>query len=180
MSNNEENKEKGTLYEVGFNILPTIDSENVSGEVDKIKEILKNNKAEIVKEGETKFIKLAYTMFKNSAGSNTKIDRAHFGWIKFNSDSDSINKIKEGIDNLSSVLRFLIVKTVDDDEHSTIKLVDLDSEEIEEVEDGVNIDADTTEDAEGDKESQDKKNEEETPEEESEDQLDKAIDDLVK
>ena len=130
----EENKsEDKTLYELGFNIIPTVSEDKVSGEVDLIKKILADNNAEIVKEGEVQAIDLKYTMVKKIATVNKKFDKAYFGWIKFNATPSEIGAIKDGVDAVESILRYLLAKTVDDDEHSTVK-IPLESEEGEEGE----------------------------------------------
>ncbi len=119
----EENKtSENKLYEVGFHIVPSVNLDKVADEVEKIKKTLTNHKAEIVKETEAKLINLAYQMTKKILDNNFKFDKAYFGSITFNSTAANVELIKSEIEANNNILRFLLVKTVDDLEHSTNKI----------------------------------------------------------
>jgi ribosomal protein S6 len=119
----EENKtSEMKLYEVGFHIVPSVNLDKVADEVEKIKKTLTNHKAEIVKEIETRLINLAYQMTKKILDSNLKFDKAYFGSITFNSTSANVELIKSELETNNNILRFLLIKTVDDIEHSTNKI----------------------------------------------------------
>ena len=80
----EENKtQEIKLYELGYHLTPAISEDKVSVEVSEIKKILTDNDAEIVKEGETKLMTLAYEIVNHVAGKNQKFRTAYFGWVKF-------------------------------------------------------------------------------------------------
>jgi ribosomal protein S6 len=121
MSEENKNDDK-KLYELGFHIVSSIPEEKVSDEVENLKASLNKIDAEIVKEGETKPIDLAYEITKKINEVNTKFNTAYFGWIKFNATAEGVESLKAEIDNNLNVLRYLLVKTVDDDEHSTAKI----------------------------------------------------------
>ncbi len=128
----ENTTNESKLYELGYHLVSSISEDQVSAEVEKIHKILKDNNVEIIKEGQAKSIKLAYQMIKHVAGKNQKFSTVYFGWIKFNSTADDIEKIKEEIDLNENILRSLIIKTVDDDEHSTAKILDEEAKKAEE------------------------------------------------
>lgn len=115
------------LYELGFHLVSTISEDKVAEKVDEIKAILAKNNAEIVKEGETKLMNLAYEVIKHVSGKNQKFTNSYFGWFKFNATAEAIKDIKKAVDSMEEILRSLIIKTVNDDEHSTSKIVDEDS-----------------------------------------------------
>jgi ribosomal protein S6 len=134
--------ENAKLYELGFHINPTLAEEKANAVFSQIKDVVTNNKGEVVKEGALKNIKFAYTIIKKIDGVNERFTNAYFGWVKFNAESDVIAKIKKAVDNDASIIRYIFVKTVDDFEHSTEKLAaemaeseEVSSEEIADTED---------------------------------------------
>jgi ribosomal protein S6 len=114
----EENK----LYEIGFHLVSSIPEEKVGDEFSQLKKILESHKAEIVKEGEVNLIDLAYEMVQKINGKNYKFDKSYFGWLHFNAGADAIAEIKAELDANTNVLRYIIVKTTDDEGHSTSKI----------------------------------------------------------
>jgi len=151
----EENKtNEQNLYEVGFHI---VSEDKAADELANIKAILSDNNVAVVKEGEPKIMDLAYTMIKKVNGVNQRFDKACFGWIKFTSgDTSNIEEIKKEIERNENILRYIIIKTVDDDEHSTVKILkDEEKEKVEETK------PDTAEEVSGK-------------------EIDKAVDDLVR
>ncbi len=106
--NNEEK-----IYEIGYHLISSIAEENVSKEVEKIKEYLAKEKAGIISEGAAKLRPLAYPIKKSFQGTYKTFDSAYFGFIKFELPEDAeIAKIDEKLKNNENVLRFIIVKTV--------------------------------------------------------------------
>jgi ribosomal protein S6 len=152
----EENTKDSKLYELGFHIDPAISEDQVSSKIDEIKKVLADNSAEIVKEGEPQAMKLAYEITNSIGGKNVRFNTSTFSWIKFNATSEGVEAIKEAIDSKEEIIRSLIVKTTDDEEHSTSKISK--EEEVEEVEEGE------------EKETEEKpvEEKEETPEEDTE------------
>jgi ribosomal protein S6 len=123
------------LYELGFHLNPAITDDQVSLKIDEIKKVLTDNNAEVVKEGGPQSMKLAYEITKAINGKNERFTTATFSWIKFNTNSEDIEKIKEEIDSNDSIIRSLIAKTEDDEEHSTSKIAkEEENEEVEEKE----------------------------------------------
>lgn len=170
--------ENAKLYELGFHILPTVAENKVADVFKDITGIISKNNGSVIKSGEPQAIKLAYTITKKVATKNERFDSAYFAWIKFNATSDDIEEIKSEVENDQNILRYIVVKTVDDDEHSTIKLVEDEEEDLEEgLEEAKESEMDseevidTSENAETEKEEaeakEEPKEEEKEPEEES-------------
>ncbi len=124
--------ENAKLYELGFHLLPTIGEDKVATAFSNVTGIISKHKGEIIKSGEPQAIKLAYTITKKIKTQNERFKTAYFAWVKFNSSSKEVEKIKAEVDQDQNILRYIIVKTVDDDEHSTIKLVNEKEEDKEE------------------------------------------------
>lgn len=105
-------KTAGTVYEVGFHIVPAVSPEKLPAEVDAIKALLDGNKATIISEEFPKLINLAYTMVKVVGPVRSKYDTAYFGWIKFEANTEAALEIKKAFDANEKVLRYLLIKTV--------------------------------------------------------------------
>jgi len=160
MSNEKTMNESSKLYELGFHIVGTIDSNKVASVIDEIKSLITTHHGDIVREGEVREITLAYTMVKHIAGVNKKYNQTFFDWIKFTMNTDDVANLKSAVDSNERILRFILVKTVNDDEHSTSKMV-----EIEDVEEEV---------------SEKEVVEEEIVEKDKDQKIDEAIDEMVK
>jgi ribosomal protein S6 len=175
MSQETKNTET-KLYELGFNIIPTLTEGDLDTQVSNIKKALTDNGSEIIKEGEVRLIDLKYTMVKHIAGSNKKFGQAYFGWVKFETTGEAVENIKKAVDGMDSILRYLLIKTVNDDAHSTSK-IELEKGEVgiseaegndsaEEIEEGVDLGEEVLE--------------ENKPKVDEEKEVDEAIDELVK
>ncbi|PIT96877.1 hypothetical protein COT82_00745 [Candidatus Campbellbacteria bacterium CG10_big_fil_rev_8_21_14_0_10_35_52] len=107
-----ENDFETQVYELGFHIIPSVEENNIAGEINSIKSAIEKLGGIFVAEGFPKLITLAYTMTKDIDGKRYKFDNAYFGWIKFEIGKDNIIKVQELIDSNNNILRFLIIKTV--------------------------------------------------------------------
>jgi len=137
---NENTTNDVKLYELGFHLDPAITEDQIPSKVDGIKKVLTDKGAEIVKEGEAKAMKLSYEITKAISGKNVRFNTSIFDWVKFNATAEGIEAIKEEIDSNDEVIRSIIVKTTDDEEHSTSKIAneeeeaEMDEEEVEDSE----------------------------------------------
>jgi ribosomal protein S6 len=105
-------KTAGTVYEVGFHIVPAVSPEKLPAEVDAIKAILEKNGATIIAEEFPKLRNLAYTMIKAIGPARHRYDSAYFGWIKFEGSKEVSGELKKALDSNEKILRSLIIKTV--------------------------------------------------------------------
>lgn len=99
------------VYEIGFHILPTVAEENLGDEVSLIRGAIEKN-GSVISEEFPKMRDLTYEMEKNLDAKNLKFDRAYFGWIKFEMDSDQVAEVDSVAKSHKNVLRYLIIKTV--------------------------------------------------------------------
>ncbi len=137
--------ENAKLYELGFHLLPTIVENKVAEAFSNVTGIISNNNGKVVKSGDPKAIKLAYTITKKINTQNERFKSAYFAWIKFEASSSDVEKIKVEMKSNEDILRFILVKTVDDDEHSTIKLVNEETTKEEGLEDADESEMDSEE-----------------------------------
>jgi ribosomal protein S6 len=129
MSKEKTINESSKLYELGFHIVGTIDSNKVASVIDEIKNLIQTHHGDIVREGEVREITLAYTMVKHIAGVNKKYNQSFFDWVKFTMNTADVANLKSALDLNTNIIRFILVKTVNDDEHSTSKMVEIEEDE---------------------------------------------------
>lgn len=100
---------QNTLYEIGYLVVPTIAQEQLPGVVQEINKVLETNQATINSEGAPVLQDLAYEI--------NKFSKAYFGWVRFTSTPEKAPEIKNKIDSMDSILRFLLIKA---DENTVI------------------------------------------------------------
>mgnify|MGYP006196396777 CR=1 FL=1 len=100
------------IYELGYLLVPSIAEEAVEGEVSAIKDVLAKHGASFISEEAPTHIDLAYTIIKSVSNKNHRYDSAYFGWIKFETTPESMERIKKDIDANISIIRSLLIKTV--------------------------------------------------------------------
>lgn len=104
-------KTAGTVYEVGYHIVPAVSPEKLPAEVDAIKAVLAGNNAVTIAEEAPKLRSLAYQMVKAIGPARHKYDTAYFGWIKFEAAPEAAIEIKKAMDANEKVLRYILIKT---------------------------------------------------------------------
>ncbi len=108
---NEEDKAPVRVYELAFLVSPTISEEKVAEQATRIRAIVEKKGAYILSEEFPKFRQLSYVLTKPLGGKNEKYSSAYFGWVKFESGSDTLADIKTDVEHEGGIVRFLIVKT---------------------------------------------------------------------
>lgn len=121
MTNNEKS-ERARLYEVSFQIAPTLGEDGARGEAENIKSLIQKQGGEVVSFGEPRQVRLAYTIRKEAEGKYQKYDTAFFGFFKFEAECEALTGINEELARNVSVIRHLVVQTVPDSEKTTAKL----------------------------------------------------------
>lgn len=114
-------------------INPDLSQQEAGQTVEKVKDILGKQGASVISEGEVVDIDLAYQIITKIASKNERFDRAFFSWVKFEVEPSAQAGIKKEVDKIKKeVFRYLIVKTVADDE-ATDKYQNISLDEEEEV-----------------------------------------------
>lgn len=134
MRKSSVDKEGLTVYELGYLILPSIPEDKLSNAVDLIDKV-------VSKEGGTKLDSeapfkqdLAYSMSKTIGASRYVVSDAYFGWMKFEVEPEKINAIKDGVEKIGEVLRFLLIKAPRETHFSFAKAAKARAEKKEEIE----------------------------------------------
>ena len=102
---------KANVYEIGYLLVSSVSKEEALDEVTKMKSLLEDNKALFLSGEEPELIDLAYPMSKTVDANKKIYEDAHFGWIKFEAETEVLADIKKGLDNQISILRYLLIKT---------------------------------------------------------------------
>ncbi len=175
MSDENKTTDETKLYELGFHIVSLLNESEAESKFVALKKEIEILGGEIVKEKAPKTMSLAYTITKKIKGANTRFNEAYFGWIKFNATAEAILDLKEKVQGDEDILRFLLIKTVDDDERSTSKIpLEEEKEEDEKIEEK------KVEKREVKKEEKPVEEPKEEKKEEVAKEIDDAIDELVK
>lgn len=104
-----------TIYEVGFNVIPTLDATALKARVDAIRALVTADGGAIIAEGEAKKIDLAYEMVHIAENKRAKYTSAFFGWVKFEASPAHAKVVAQAMKDDTEVIRFLLVKTVRED-----------------------------------------------------------------
>jgi len=114
-----ESENESRIYEIGFLLVPGLSQEGeVSEEIEKLHTAIETAGGQILTEGAPEYIDLAYPVEGSVASGQTLYREAYFGWIKFALDPASLEAFKETVNRLSTVVRYLIIKT---DRENTIQ-----------------------------------------------------------
>ncbi len=110
MRSKEANKEGASVYELGYLILPSIPEDKLEDVASLIRKVIvAQDGLEIDAEAPLKQ-DLAYSMSKTIGASRYVVSDAYLGWIKFEAEPAKVLAIKEGVEKIGEVLRFLLIK----------------------------------------------------------------------
>lgn len=100
------------IYELGYLLVPTISEVDLPASYGNLKELVSSFGGVVISDEMPRMMQLAYKMVKVVANVRNKFGSAYFGWIKFTMDSDKVLEMKKKLDLDTTVIRFLILKTV--------------------------------------------------------------------
>ncbi len=124
------------IYEIGFLINPDFSQQEAEEKLSNMVTILEKKGASVLSEGEVVDIELAYEIKTKIGSSNVSFNEAYFTWVKFESDTSLIEKIKKEVDLLKNdYFRYLITKTIADDELTDLYKKNIKDENEEDDED---------------------------------------------
>lgn len=107
-----ENDKELRVYEFSYLLVPTMAEEDVKAKVDSLKKLFADNGATIIADEAPEYIGLAYTMIHKVNNKNLRISSAYFGWFKFKSETDILEKVAVALDRDNDLVRHLLIKTV--------------------------------------------------------------------
>jgi len=119
------NAELLRVYEVGYQIIPTVKEEEIDKAVGAVRSAIEAAGGSFVSEGAPELMKLAYPIVRHEHGKNTSYDRGYFGWIKFETTPDMIKELEETLKRDHNVLRSIVFRTVREETRARMKLATL-------------------------------------------------------
>ncbi len=108
----EEKVDAMTVYELSYILLPSLAESEIPAKVGSLKDLITKAGGAVVSFEDPVLIDLAYSMTRVTPTSRTKVNSGYFGWVKFELSSDEVGKIKNKLDEMAEVVRYLIIKTV--------------------------------------------------------------------
>jgi len=109
-ANTETYTDEVKSYEFAFHILPTVAEGEVPDILTKIKAHITNAGGVIFDEESPERLDLVYPVVRHLEGKNRKFTSAYFGWIRFRTESEKIDGMKEELDSETNILRSLLLK----------------------------------------------------------------------
>ncbi|MEK7107417.1 MAG: 30S ribosomal protein S6 [Patescibacteria group bacterium] len=111
------------IYEIGYHIVPAVKEEDIEKVISEIRKVIESTagKATFIAEGAPSLIKLAYPMSVREGEKYIEYDRGYFGWIKFEAPASVVTVLNDALKSNTSILRFVIWKTVREDTRAKIK-----------------------------------------------------------
>ncbi len=100
------------VYEVGFHLVPSLEESEAQSLAQKIRAHITDNNAEVIAEGASEKVTLAYTIERATTGKREKYNQAYFGWIKFAIEREYIPALEKFMRAAPEVIRFLLIQTV--------------------------------------------------------------------
>jgi len=120
------------IYEIGFLINPDFSQQEAEEKLSDMVKILEKKGASVLSEGEVVDIELAYEIKTKIGPSNVSFNEAYFTWVKFESDTSLVEEIKKEVDLLKKdYFRYLITKTIADNELTDLYRKNIKEEEEE-------------------------------------------------
>jgi ribosomal protein S6 len=101
-----ENKE---AYELAFHLVPSLGDDNVGKVFDEITKLVEKIGGKVVAKSEPALLNLEYEMDKTVDSVKSKYNTAYFAWIIF--ENGDAQKLQEGLESNTNLLRHLLVKT---------------------------------------------------------------------
>ncbi|MDP3726613.1 MAG: 30S ribosomal protein S6 [bacterium] len=119
---NQDEKREPRLYELGYHLLSILPEESVPEEVGKIKDLIEKLGGIIVTDHMPQTMSLAYPIPKIVSEKRKYFDTALFGWIKFKIEPFSALELQKNLRDNKNILRFIIIKTVEEKAPSPKKM----------------------------------------------------------
>jgi ribosomal protein S6 len=112
MEKDTHNKEDFQVYELGYLFVPSLTEDKVEEEVKTLHTLVTSLGASIISSENPLYIDLAYAITKHVGATRHKYNKAYIGWVKFEMTPEHVVALKKELDLSSSILRYLITKTV--------------------------------------------------------------------
>lgn len=99
------------VYELGYLVMPSVDEGDLGTQRDALVALITRFEGIVIDEGQPALIDLAYDMDVVIANKRNTFSQAYFGWIKFDVSPKDIEALQTEVDNIDTLIRFILVKT---------------------------------------------------------------------
>ena len=114
------------IYELGFHISPSLDSEGTKKKINDLKKIISKHGGEVISEGEPLHVDLAYEIVCVIDNRKEKYRDAHFSFIKFSMTPDNAIILEKEVSAAPEIIRSLLIRTsAEETVHSPEPLVSI-------------------------------------------------------
>jgi ribosomal protein S6 len=114
-------EETSRVYEAGYHISPLIKEEDIEKIIAEIRGIVEKGKGAFIAEGAPVLMKLAYDIEGMDAGKKHVFDRGYFGWLKFESASETADALRDALTKHASIFRSMVFRTVREETRARLK-----------------------------------------------------------
>jgi ribosomal protein S6 len=109
------------VYEAGYHISPLIKEEDIEKIVAEIRGIVEKGGGSFIAEGAPVLMKLAYDIEGMAEGKKHFFDRGYFGWLKFESSSETADMLREMLEKHAAIFRSMVFRTVREETRARLK-----------------------------------------------------------
>lgn len=115
-----EQNESLKVYELGFHLLPTVAEDDVAVQFSHLKSFIEKRGGEFISEDFPKLRDLAYEVSKTIKSQKKRYTQAYFGWVKFTLEPEKVEEVEKDVKSFEPMLRYLLIKTVEENTLSSI------------------------------------------------------------
>jgi len=109
------------VYEAGYHISPLVKEEDIEKIVSEIRAVVEKGDGSFIAEGAPVLMKLSYDIEGMEAGKKHFFDRGYFGWLKFESSSETADLLRISLEKHPSIFRSMVFRTVREETRARLK-----------------------------------------------------------
>src|SRR4051812_46471046 len=109
------------VYEAGYHISPLVKEEDIEKIVAEIRGIVEKGGGSFIAEGAPVLMKLAYDIEGMEGSKKHFFDRGYFGWLKFESSSETADTLRDALEKHTSIFRSMVFRTVREETRARLK-----------------------------------------------------------
>lgn len=116
-----DSAETSRVYEAGYHISPLVKEEDIEKIVAEIRGLVEKGGGSFIAEGAPVLMKLAYEIEGMEGGKKHFFDRGYFGWLKFESGSETADILRDALDKHAAIFRSMVFRTVREETRARLK-----------------------------------------------------------
>jgi ribosomal protein S6 len=109
------------VYEAGYHISPLVKEEDIEKIVADIRGVVEKGGGAFIAEGAPVLMKLAFEIEGMAEGKKHFFDRGYFGWLKFESESETADMLRDALEKHAAIFRSMVFRTVREETRARLK-----------------------------------------------------------